>query len=181
MNNMKNYLAAVGLLLLLGACSPRLSPFTEGLYNENRWTEVDLRKIQFYLSEDIVLRRQLSSTDARIEGGRIRVVGGRQVEEIVIRRGTPGVFLFSPKRDRLAISFETGSKDRFLMFGPNPKTNGRYVLLASDWDRRRGLVTYDGRRYEVDTASAWTGLMVDLKRATTSNVRSRVAGGRKVN
>lgn len=174
-------LAIAVALLSLGACSPRLTPFTERLYDENRFTEVDLKKIQFYLSDDIVMRREFSSSDSRIEGGTIRMVGGRQVEEIVIPRGTPGVFLFSPKADRFAISFEAEGEDRYLMFGPNPKADGRFVLLASDWNRRQGTVTYEGRKFEVDASSAWANLMVDLKRMNSTSVKSRTAKGRTVN
>lgn len=174
-------LAIAVALLSLGACSPRLTPFTERLYDENRFTEVDLKKIQFYLSDDIVMRRAFSNSDSRIEGGTIRMIGGRQVEEIVIPRGTPGVFLFSPKADRFAISFEAEGDDRYLMFGPNPKAGGRFVLLASDWNRRLGTVTYEGRKFEVDASSALASLMVDLKRMNSTSVKSRTAKGRTVN
>lgn len=180
MNANKTLVIAV-TLLTLGACSPQLTPFTEKLYDENRWTEVDLKKIQFYLSDDIVMRREFSSSDSRIEGGTIRMVGGRQVEEIVIPRGTPGIFLFGPKQNRFAVSFEAEGDDRYLMFGPNPNASGRFVLLASDWERRQGTVTYENRKFEVDASSAWSSLMVDLKRINTTNVKSRTAKGRTVN
>lgn len=180
MKTIKTLLAALALLTL-GACSPQLTHFTERLYDQNRFTEVDLKKIQFYLSDDIVMRREFSSSDARIEGGSIRMIGGRRIEEVVIPRGTPGIFLFMPKQNRFAVSFEGRGDDRFLMFGPSPKANGRFVLLASDWDRRQGTVTYEGRRFEVDASSAWAGLMVDLKRMNRTDVRSRRAEGRRVN
>lgn len=180
MNTIKNVLI-VAVLLTLGACSPQLTPFTERLYEQNRWTDEELKRIQFYVSNDIVLRRDFSSSDSRIEGGTIRIVGGKQVEEVVIRSGTPGVFLFSPKSDRFAISFEDGGDERYLMFGPSPRVNGRFVLLASDWDRREGTVTYEGRKFKVDTESAYSSLMVDLKRSNSIAVKSRTAGGRKVN
>ena len=165
---------------ILSACSPRLSPFTQRMYEEFHWSDSELRQIQFYLSEDIMMRRQLSGSKSEIVAGEIVVIDGRQVEQILIPEGTPGVFLFSPKTNRFAVSFEEGSDRRFLMFGPNPKANDRYVLLASDWDRRRGKVTYDGRRYEVDANSAFAGLMVDLKKIRKVSVDARRAGGRKV-
>jgi hypothetical protein len=167
-------------LLILGACSPMLTPFTERLYEQNRWTEVDLKRIQFYVSNDIVLQRDFSSSDSRIDGGSIRIIGGRQVEEVVIKRGTPGVFLFNPKVNHFAISFEGRGEERYLMFGPNPKADGRFVLLASDWNRRAGTVTYEGRKFKVDAESAYASLLVDLKRSNSTAVKSRTAGGRKV-
>lgn len=180
MNTVKTLFIAA-TLLTLGACSPQLTPFTERLYDQNRWTEVDLKRIQFYVSNDIVLRRDFSSSDSRIEGGSIRIEGGKQVEEVVIKNGTPGVFLFSPKNDRFAVSFESGSDERYLMFGPSPRADGRFVLLATDWNRREGTVTYEGRRFKVDTESAYSSLMVDLKRSNSISRKSRTAEGRKVN
>lgn len=163
------------------ACSPKLTPFTQRLYEENNWTQEDLARIQFYLSENIVLRRQASSGSSRIESGEIKVVNGQKVEEIVIPRGTPGVFLFSPKEDRFAISFESKGEDRYLMFGPNPKQGNRYVLLASEWNRNQGTVTYDGKSYQVAASDAMATLLVNLKKTRRVTVNSRTASGRKIN
>ncbi|MEM1325485.1 MAG: hypothetical protein AAGI23_06000 [Bacteroidota bacterium] len=171
-----------GLLLatfLLGACNPNLTPFTQRLYEENEWSEAELKRIQFYLSEDIVLRRVSESSRSRIENGEIKVVSGGDQERVVIRRGTPGVLAFSPKSNRLAISFED-SDDAYLMFGPNPKASNRYLVLASEWKKRSGIVTYNGKRYRIDSDDAYATLMVDLKKVRRVNTKSRTAGGRRV-
>lgn len=165
--------------LILSSCSPSLSPFTQRLYNENSWTESELKQIQFYLSEDIVLRRGLKGMSSEITSGEIKIKDGRKVEEIVLRRGTPGVILFVPKDNRFAVSFEEGDK-KFLMFGPNPKVNDRYVLLASEWKNQRGKVSYGGERYWVDASRGLSSLMVDVSRARNVSVRSRTAKGRRV-
>jgi hypothetical protein len=166
-------------IVSLTACSPRLTPFSEDLIREYGWTEQELQKIQFYLSEDIVLRRQYSEGSSRIEDGDIRVVNGEKIEQVVIPRGTPGALLFQPRTNRFAISFEN-SDDRFLMFGPNPRMSGRFVLLASEWDRQQGQVTYDGSAYWIDANDAMASLMVDLKRVRKVQVQSRTAKGRSV-
>lgn len=167
------------LALLLSSCGPTLSPFTQRLYEEQRWTEGDLRRIQFYLSDDLVLTRAVTGGGSDIVRGEIRIEDGREIERIVIRRHTPGVFVFSPKEDRFAVSFENDDQ-RYLIFGPNPRTGDRYTLLASDWNRRAGTVTYDGRPWQVNASDAFAGLLVDLRRIRNQEVRSRVAGGRKV-
>ncbi|MEM9819701.1 MAG: hypothetical protein AAF985_01460 [Bacteroidota bacterium] len=168
------------LLFTMNACSPRLSPFTQRLYDDNNWTETDLKRIQFYLSQDITLQREATSGQSTIESGEIKMVDGRKVEEVVVRKGTPGVLIFMPKRNRLAVSFESSGDDRYLMFGPNPKAGNRYVLLASDWKRRRGKVTYDGKAYFTPSESAYAALMVDLKKVRKVSVKSRTAKGRKI-
>ena len=67
------------------------------------------------------------------------------------------------------------------MFGPNKKYGGRFVLLAKDWDRNRGQVTYDGRLYRVSSESAYAALMVDVRAARKLQKKSRQASGRTIN
>ncbi|NUO00978.1 MAG: hypothetical protein HUU01_10230 [Saprospiraceae bacterium] len=166
---------------LFTACSPTLSPFTQRLYDNYNWSDEDLKRIQFYVSDDIVMRRELGTGSTEITSGKVRVVNGRQVEEIVIRRGTPGILLFKPKENRFAVSFEDGGESRYLVFGPNPKASDRYVLLASEWRKRTGTVTYDGRKFDVDADDAFATLMLDMKKFNKLSVESRTAGGRKIN
>ncbi len=169
----------IGLSVTLIACSPNYKPFTVDLQKSFDWTEDELKQIQFYLSKDIVLQRQLSMGESVIEGGKIEVREGRRVEEVVIPEGTPGILMFMPKPNRMAISFETG-KDKFLMFGPHPKWDGRYMLLGSDWDRRAGQVTYQGRKYRTSSSSAYASLLVDLERVSKVSRARRTAKGRTV-
>lgn len=180
MNAVKLSLLAGFLMLAFSACGPTLSPFTEQLYRQNRWSESELKRIQFYLSEDIVMRRELSGSRSEITSGEIKMVDGRQVEEVVIRKGTPGVLLFLPEKGRFAISFEDGGRERFLVFGSNPKADGRFVLLASEWNRRSGVVTYEGKKWRVDNRSAYASLLVDLKKVNRVSVDSRTATGRRI-
>jgi hypothetical protein len=62
------------------------------------------------------LKRELSGGSSEIISGKIKIENGRQIEEVVIRKGTPGAFLFSPRNDRFAISFEEDGDSRW--FGP---------------------------------------------------------------
>ncbi len=167
------------LFLFIGACSPSLSPFTQRLIEQNRWSEKDLKKIQFYSSAEILLYRDYASGMSRIESGEIKMVKGRKVEEIRIPKGTPGVAVFQPKSNRLAVSFED-QKDRFLIFGPNPKRGNSYVLLASEWKNRRGKVKYDDQQYFTTTESAFATLLVDVKKSKKIKVKSRSVKGRKI-
>ena len=77
-------------------------------------------------------------------------------------------------------SFEDGGDERYLIFGPNPKASNRYVLLASDWNRNQGVVTYAGQKWVVNSNSAYSSLMVDLERLQQNDVNTRVASGRRV-
>lgn len=168
-------------ILILTSCGRRLSPLTENMVRENRWTENDLQQIQFYLSEDIVMTRRIGGSASTIESGEIKIVNGQKVEQVLIEKGTPGVALFSPSRGALAISFEAESDRRFLIFGASDRMGGRYVLRARDWNRNSGTVTYEGKYYRVQGSNAYASLLVDLKKVNKTIVDSRRAGGRRVN
>jgi len=173
------FICLLALMSCLFNCSPRLSPFTQELQEENNWSEADLKKIQFYVSQDIRLYRDFQTGQSKIEDGKVRMVNGRKVEEIIISSGTPGVMVLNPKSDRIAISFEDG-KGKYLMFGPNPKFGDKYVLLAKEWKKSGGTITYDGRPFKTDADSAFSALMIDLKKIRRTKVNSRVAKGRRL-
>ncbi len=176
---MKGYTWLAFVAVLLSSCGPTYRPFTKDLQDSYEWSESDLKHIQFYLSRDIVLQRNLRKGESVIKEGKIILRDGRRVEEIVIREGTPGLLLFMPKENRMAVSFEEG-KDRFLMFGPHPKWDGRYMLLGSSWDRSQGEVTYRGKKYRTSSRSAMASLMVDLDRVSSVSAKRRVAKGRRI-
>lgn len=173
-------LAVFCTLLLFTACGPQLSPFTQSLYEQNNWSDTELKRIQFYLSEAVTLRRQKTDADSRIEGGKIRMQQGREIEEIIIPRGTPGVLSYLPREDRFAISFEEGKSNRTLVFGPDSRNNNRYVLKVIKWNDQRGLVRYDDENFYIHRSDAVAALMVDLKKIRRTQVKKEVAKGNRL-
>jgi len=165
-------------IILLSACSSNMRFFTAEMQDVYGWTENEMKQIQFYLSDDIVLQRSLRQGESVITGGKIRIEEGRQIEEIVFEEGTPGVLLFIPKENRMAISFE--GDEEYLMFGASSKLKDRYVLLASDWDQRTGTVTYHGKKYQTSSKSAFAGLLVDMSKINKVNVKRKKASGRTI-
>jgi len=173
-------LSTILLLLLVittQSCSKKLYYFTEQLQDDFDWTKQDLEQIQFYLSEDIVLVRELSREEAKITDGKIKISGGTHVEELRFEKDTPGILMFIPKEDRFAISFEDG---KHLMFGPNEKANGRFVLLAKKWSVRSGLVTYGDKVYDTPSKSAYAALLVDVDNIKKTKYKVKKPKGRKV-
>src|SRR5690606_19534797 len=176
--------------LVIGAtafsCSPSLSPFSSSLIKEYQYDDEALSQIQFYLSDDIVLQRQMRQGESTIDQGRISVRDGRRVEEIVFRSGTPGVYVFSPGDQKLAISFERG-EDRYLIFGPSSRSrrggrggSGIYGLLAKEWESDYGTITYDGKEYYTPARSAFVTLLVDIDSRVRVNREVKEVGGRTV-
>jgi hypothetical protein len=177
---MKNhYLFCFLITISFAACSPIYSYFTDDLYRQQKWTQDDIQRIQFYLSKDIVLSRSLSEGETKIKEGKIIVKDGQQVEQVVIKSGTPGVLVLMPKDDRFGISFEDDD-NAYLMFGPNPKIENRYALLAQEWEQDAGQVHYKGNLYSVDSESAFACLKVDLKKTGSDEYQTHKATGRTV-
>ena len=170
----------LSLAFAISACSPRLSPLTDNLREEYNWSEQELSKIQFYLSEDLVLSRERRRGTTDIVRGRVRVEDGREIEEVVFDRGTPGVVLFSPKPGNLAVGFDADSDERFLVFGASPRSGGRYVLLAKEWDRSRGKVTYGGELWNVSARNADVSLLLNLRRTGKVDRETARPSGRRI-
>lgn len=177
--NTYTYLLALISIALFSSCSPSLNYYTDRIHQDMSLNESELQKVQFYLSETIVLYRELGSSQSKIANGKIKLVNGKKVEEIVFPRETPGVVLFSPKSNRLAVSFEEGD-DAYLMFGPKPKDGGKYVLLAKDWGKRSGKVTYKGETWHTSNASAFACLLVDIDKARNISKKTERVSGRRI-
>lgn len=174
---MKNLLL---LFVLVGLISCKnYTPFTKALYEQHGWSDEELHRIQFYLSDPITLRRELTGASGEIIHGDIKVIDGRKVEVVTIPKKTPGVLEFTRDGDQLAIRFEDGH-ERYLMFGPNPRYGHKYMLLASEWSRHEGKVHYEGQIYKATNTSQLASLLVDLKKTGRTELRTRRAGGVKV-
>ena len=175
-------IGGLGLILMtIASCSSKLTPFTQDLYEKENWSVSELKRIQFYLSDDVVLRREMvRGESSNISEGKILVENGHRIEEIRIPANTPGVLLFMPKEDRFAVGFDALDDDLYLMFGPNPSMRQRYALLASEWSRNEGRVHYNGNLYDVDSRSGLATLMVDMKKTGTTEYSARKVSGRKI-
>ena len=175
---MKNLLLLVTIILSMTACS-RLTYFTSDLYDRYNWSEDELQRIQFYLSDEIVLQRRLTKGTKEIIAGDVKIVDGERVEIVKIPKGTPGVVEYMPDKKRMAIKFEEGEENN-LMFGPNPKMDDRFMLLASEWRRNSGIVHYNGKKFRTKAGSQLAALMIDLKKVTQRDTKVRTAKGVKV-
>jgi hypothetical protein len=153
-------------------------PFTTDIEYETGLNKDQLRNVQFYVSGPIILYRELNNNITEVTRGEIKMKNDKQVEQIVIPPSTPGVVI-NGNGERLGVSFEKGS-DRYLVFGRNPRQSNAYTLLAKNWRNNEGMVEYDGREYKINTASASTYLVVNMKRFKGLDVSSRTAKGRSV-
>lgn len=180
MNKSLLFLSLVLALTVIGCKSANRTVFSQRLYKESGLSSADLKKVQFYVDRDIVLQRSVDQGSTGVKDGDIIFRGGRKVQEVVIRTGTPGVLTFMPKDDRLGISFDAKNSTHYLMFGPNPKSRNRYTLLANEWKENYGVVTYGDEKWTVSAADAGATLLVNLSDKRSRSVKSKVEQGRTV-
>ncbi|MFN8309869.1 MAG: hypothetical protein U0T73_07895 [Chitinophagales bacterium] len=176
---MKKICFAAFVLALMASCK-NLVPYSDALKTKYHLQTTDLMRVQFYVSDPVVLQRKVTdAANAQVVQGKVKIVNGESVEEVIIPRGTPGV-LVRDSAGKMSISFEKND-DHFLRFGPNPDKRNRYVLLASDWRNRVGVVNYAGEQFYTSPESSDAELLIDLRRIEKFSKNERVAGGRKVN
>ncbi len=165
--------------LILSSCKTYV-PFTNTLKTDNGWGEPELKKIQFYLSNSIVLHRQLGQSETKIESGVIKIVDGKKVEEVLIKKGTPGIVTNLADKKRMAVSFEIDD-GYFLTFGSYSHRGGRYYLMLKGFEKDKwAKVTYVNKEYFISPESLRAFLQVDMKKINREERNQRVAGGRKL-
>jgi hypothetical protein len=120
---------ALALLALGTGCGRTMIPFTAELRAEHRLSDADVKNLQFYLSDDITLRRELESGSRQVTGNhRLLLVSGKTVEEVTVAGGTPGVAV-SVTDERIAVSFDPGSS---LAFSTTGEIEAAHAVVKSD-------------------------------------------------
>ncbi len=161
--------------LTLVACKPQ-SVFLESVRVELDTSKIELRKVQFFNDKAIVLRRKATDSEIRESGGKMVEVDGEQVQEILIKKGTKGVFI-GEKNGELLIAFERG-EGKYLRFYKNAK--GAYQIDADKWISRRGMVTYANLGFAIEVESNDVLLMFKEEKKFKSESEQRTLKGLKV-
>ena len=159
---------AGGLLALFAlgcqAIPPDLIPFTQAMRERYDLTEDELRSVQFYSSEEIVLERVAVGGVRWIDHGKLQAREGTLVHQIVIQYATPGIVeagsIVGPheKRYTIEVSFEPGAPLRFV----EQRSDGTYGLerqsssSLGDWADQLVEMFQPRERLEVEFAgSQW--------------------------
>lgn len=162
-------LASVALF----SCSPKLVPFTTDV--QKNLADVELSKVQFYISNDIVLYKTTEKNQASIENGKVVVLNRKNSESIVIRKNTPCILEGTLNSKNLIVSFELGA-GRYLSFGTD--STGYFSLMAQKWQGKKGILKYAHNLYT--TESGGTLLMIEMKALKRMDSRYKIVCGRKL-
>ncbi len=149
--------------------------FTHQLREQLSLTPVEIKSLQFYLSNPITLERELSSGDRQVSHGKLVTKDGKYIEEVDVLDGTPGVAVdVNPDGNTIDVSFESGTKLKF--------TGLSYTLLADTWGGKDGAgkITFDGRVYDAINHSYLAHLAIDRQSLSKLEKDRRVLKGVRV-
>lgn len=175
------YFLIIFIGVLLTSCGRKVA-FTNQIKDEfGLDAETQLKKVQFYISQTIVLQRvKQSGTQGTTESGALVTNKNREEDRITIQAQTPAIFEKYGPTGEMTIRFEVG-QGRVLSFNVRQQGNtSRYYLVAA-WDMNRGgELTYGNEKYTVQSSAGNAYLMVMLKNLQKTKRKDRVVKGMKV-
>ena len=135
---------------------------------------IDLSKIQYYNSKSIILKRVVSSKETEILSGTVTMQNGQMIEEIEIKKNTPGV-LVNSTHNQMHIKFEPGNqKENFLVF--ELASDKKFNLVHS-----KGKVNYHQGVYRTIITQPYPELLIKKKSSRAVTYKKRKAEGVKIN
>jgi len=181
---MKNpfYFFLIAIAILMSSCVSQKRPYTNELQKQFKFTEADLKKVQFYTSDDIILDKKNSSGGNSLgtEDGDLVIRTESTETSVVIKKGTPGILEKMMGSEKLAIRFESGDA-KYLIFGGQGNYKGQYKILAEEWKDKKGKINYANDIYYATQESGAATLLVVLKKFKKYKREMRTASGMKVN
>jgi len=159
-----------------------LVPFTKDLRQKLEKENIDLKQVQFYVDQKLILDRNLGDQKIQVTSGVVKLENGKYINQVIVPAFTPGV-CERAEGDRLMISFEKGNND--LPFGPGSGyTFNEYSLYGTEWRNGTTAVTYDSNKFRARCGSCQDVASVTLlvRKSILDKVerKSRTLKGRTV-
>lgn len=166
---------------MLVSCGTKV-PYTNEIRDEfGLQNEENIKKVQFYVSSTITLKRSsVSGNTGTNEDGALVTNSSKNEDYIYIYPGTKGIFEGYGENGEIKVRFELGA-GKYLAFNVRPgQTSGKFYLVA-DWKGSpQGGLEYADEVYEANTESGMAHLQVVLKKLQRTKRKGRVVRGLKV-
>jgi len=172
-------------------------PYTLQLQEEYNLTDEEVRQLQFYISDEVMLEREIVDVDKRVsKEHRLKKIEDKLVDQIVFRPYTPGVAL-ELMPNMLSVAFEEQGYLKFKSEGEPEEyfyfKSDRYgdtikekVLNYCSWFQliedeifSNGLVTYNVNEYWVFFPETRPHLLVDEESLEKIKEQRRIVKGIK--
>lgn len=159
------------LLFVINSCVT-YAPFTEPMLKEFKLDNKNIKSVQFYLSDEILLFKiQGEQPLGNQDGAFVKSTGGVS-EQIRIKQNTPCVVEKIDKDGIFYVRFEEG-KDKVLKFMKSD--NNRYYL-STEIINNRYQVSYGGELYYVTSPSLISFIMVKIQNAKDPSSERSISG-----
>lgn len=170
---------ALSLVVILASCSSPKTYFTSQIRKKVESNNIPLTKLQYYIDQDVELRRELIKGETKVTSGKVKFVDGKYLNIIVLKKNTPGVCTNSSP-DKMQISFEMGD-GKNLTFGKTKmaQLNDPYRILANNWVNDYGIITYEGKQYYISSGGN-ASIQIKSNALRTEEVTKREMKGRTV-
>ena len=134
-------------------------PFTRDLYNRLRANNQDIKKLQFFVDQTLILSRGLSQDKLYIDQTKVINQTGVNENKIELQALTPGV-VEAIEPDGLRVSFENGANNT-LKFINNKYSPEFFIFSGTNWDNGSAEVNYKGTTYRASCGTC--GSVADAK------------------
>ncbi len=172
-------LLAAGVILAFSSCQS-LTPFSNVVRTKYSLDEAKLKKMQFYISDEIQLQRGEMSQEAQEldDEGKLVISSSASLDNILVDAKTPGVCVKVIDDNKIAVSFFE-SDEQYLVFG-DPNNRGRYYLMGAEWNNGKGKINFGGKVYYIMPGGASAYLKFEMKNVKDYKTSSTKAKGRTV-
>jgi hypothetical protein len=166
------------LVALLSACGTSKSYFSTDVRTRVEKNSVSVEKLQFYIDRNVELRREVTSKDTKVTSGKVKLVNGKYVNIIKLKKNTPGVCtgFYS---NALNIAFEKGD-GQYLSFGipTNGEYSNVYQIVGQPWTNGQQKVFYEGNSYYIQPGGTGAKLLINKSVTDKFGVKTRTMKGR---
>ena len=182
---MKNYYKIFYLIiviLLLTSCVQKVY-FTSEVRRQIESKNIDLRKLQYYIDNDVMFKREISSDTAKVTSGNVIFQNGKYYQTIALRADTKGICT-AVYTDRLMLSFEVGDNKNIVF--SIPKSEGSYdvyqMMKEDTYGNPTTTILYDGHIYNMILKYNFLPRLMIRKRVIEKQDHdSRIMKGRSIN
>ena len=177
MNALKNAVPVI-LVVVLSACGTSKSYFTTEVRSRVEKSSVSVQQLQFYIDRDVELRREVSYKDTKVTSGKVKLVNGKYVNIIKLKKNTPGVCT-GFYTGSLNIAFEKGDGE-YLTFGlpENAEYTNVYQIVGQPWTNGQQKVFYEGNAYYIQPGGTGAKLLINKSVIDNTGVKARTMKGR---
>ncbi len=154
-------------------------PFTREIYTKLLTNRIDIKKLQFFVDQELVLSRGLDNGKIEVTSGVLKILNGKYINEIIIPIYTPGVCELV-EGDGLRVSFEKGGQT-FKFLNSRQYSPENFIFTGTNWKDGSCEVDYDNNKYRVNCGSCASvsdaKLVIKQSDIDKNDTKSRRIGG----